>query len=160
MICFMFVLTGWSPVLLDGDRLVHAGGGSRGWIWEVVGVGSPGWKVKVCVCVRLEVDFSLPHPPDRELMYGAESERVMQCVCVRERGVTEKTCHFYPHVPESGCQEVTTNPPPPSSFLLLHCLEKENLSSIEIAKPISAYFCFERKDKHLLKNWVTKELWV
>lgn len=158
MICFMFVLTGWSPVLLDGDRLVHAGGGSRGWIWEVVGVGSPGWKVKVCVC-----SFGGGFFPAAPTWQGIDvrcrkwgSDAV--CVCVR--GVTEKTCHFYPHVPESGCQEVTTNPPPPSSFLLLHCLEKENLSSIEIAKPISAYFCFERKDKHLLKNWVTKELWV
>lgn len=34
MICFMFVLTGWSPDLLDWDRHAHAGGGSRGWIWE------------------------------------------------------------------------------------------------------------------------------
>lgn len=29
MICFMFVLTGWSPDLQDGDRHVHAGGGSK-----------------------------------------------------------------------------------------------------------------------------------
>lgn len=38
---------------------------------------------------------------------------------------------------------------------------KENLFSIEIARPISPhFFCLERKGKHLLKNWVTKELWV
>lgn len=49
---------------------------------------------------------------------------------------------------------------PPSSFfllLLLLCLVKKNLLSIEIARPISAHFCFERKGKHLLKTQVTKE---
>lgn len=46
-------------------------------------------------------------------------------------------------------------PPPPPPVC-----RKKNLFSIEIARPISAYFCFEREGKHLLKNWVTKELWV
>lgn len=69
----------------------------------------------------------------------------------------------YPHVPESGCQKVTARPPLHSFFLLppssyspssSSVWRKKNLLSIEIARPISAYFCFERKGKHWLKNWV------
>lgn len=37
---------------------------------------------------------------------------------------------------------------------------KNNLSAIELARPISAHFCFERKGKHLLKTQMTKELQV
>lgn len=47
----------------------------------------------------------------------------------------------------------------PPSFSSSSVWRKKNLF-FEIARPISAYFCFERKVKHWLKNWVTKELWV
>lgn len=107
-------------------------------------------KVKVCVCVW--VDLLPLLLPDRDSMFKGANNGNEECA----RIYCWTVLLSYPHV-----RGVRRSQPilllPPSSSLLLLCLVKKNLLSIEIATPISAHFCFERKGKHLLKTRVTKE---
>lgn len=122
------------------------------------------WKVKVRVCMCRWIFPCRTHLTGNQRTERERERDKSEGRWLALWGLTEEMCCSHTHM--SLSQGVRRSQPdllffpPPSSSSSSSVWRKKNLLSIEIARPISAYFCFERKGKHWLKNWVTKERWV